>query len=541
MGGNFGNCKNKTLKKVSTTKDKQSSSNASHSSSTPNKQKALPTDRWRVLIDTNSLLQLDLLLKVFNFIESHPHLYTQYNIPFRTSDSGAKKLKVEIIVPTTVLSELDSLKNKKPELRPEISKASNFINNLFTDNRSTHEGKMYHITLVRSQGTRTDQERTLSNMSPDDRILQVAINEKAFLITDDILMRLSYESLEPNKKTVGFGVTARTINKVGSELLKQLANIMYTYNTNPDQVDSILIMKLTEQQMAELFTNQVDFYIDTVNNIPELVKKDYKYLTFDIGKAGDGINYSYKMQRNKIDPSLPNSELTRIYTQNKLDHLPTAKKGSSYETFTPKNPKQACAMDGLINHNVIMLKGASGSGKSYLAFQYAMKMIETGEYNKLIIMTNPEPVRGAAQIGYRKGTTTEKLLDMQIGNMLRAKFGGRDPIVKMIEQEQIEVLPVSDIRGYDTTGMNAIVWATECQNVDVDMMQLIIQRIGDDSKLIIDGDPKTQIDNYSAMVNNGMMKASEKFKEEPWYAEVELKDIVRSKWCKIAERLTKDM
>ncbi len=45
-----------------------------------------------------------------------------------------------------------------------------------------------------------------------------------------------------------------------------------------------------------------------------------------------------------------------------------------------------------------------------------------------------------------------------------------------------------DIRGFDTTGMKCGVYITEAQNMDISLMKLALQRIGEDSIAIIDGD-----------------------------------------------------
>jgi predicted ribonuclease YlaK len=51
-------------------------------------------------------------------------------------------------------------------------------------------------------------------------------------------------------------------------------------------------------------------------------------------------------------------------------------------------------------------------------------------------------------------------------------------------------LPLSDIRGYDTTGMKAGIYITEAQNLDRSLMKLALQRVGEDCICIIDGDNK---------------------------------------------------
>ena len=60
--------------------------------------------------------------------------------------------------------------------------------------------------------------------------------------------------------------------------------------------------------------------------------------------------------------------------------------------------------------------------------------------------------------------------------------------VRMIQEEKLILLPMSDVRGYDTSGMRAGVYISEAQNMSINLMKLALQRIGEDSVCIIDGD-----------------------------------------------------
>ena len=108
----------------------------------------------------------------------------------------------------------------------------------------------------------------------------------------------------------------------------------------------------------------------------------------------------------------------------------------------------------------------------------------------------------------------------------------------MILEEKLVLLPLSDIRGYDTSGMKAGIYISEAQNMDVELMKLTLQRIGEDSICIIDGDCKTQVDDiHFAGSNNGMRRASKIFKGEDVYGEITLRKIHRSRIAEIAEKL----
>jgi predicted ribonuclease YlaK len=197
---------------------------------------------------------------------------------------------------------------------------------------------------------------------------------------------------------------------------------------------------------------------------------------------------------------------------------------------------QQMVLNSLSTNQLTMIKGSAGTGKSYLAIGYLMWLLEKRKIDKVIVFCNTVATANSAKLGFMPGTKDEKLLDSSIGNMLSAKLGDSYALEQMIAQDKIQLLPMSDIRGFDTSRMNAGVYITEAQNMDISLMKLALQRIGDDSICIIDGDYNTQVDlNQYAGSNNGMRRMSEVFRGQDFYGEVELQNIYRGKIAKIAE------
>lgn len=199
---------------------------------------------------------------------------------------------------------------------------------------------------------------------------------------------------------------------------------------------------------------------------------------------------------------------------------------------------QALAADSFMHNKITMIKGLSGSGKSYLSMGFLMSQLEKRKIDKIIVFCNTVATRNAARLGFYSGSRTEKLLDSQIGNMLASKLGGLSAVERMIFDEKLVLLPLSDCRGYDTSGMRAGIYITEAQNMDTELMKLALQRIGEDCICIIDGDFKTQVDmvEYEG-ANNGMRRASEVFRGSDIYGEVTLKTIHRSKIAELADKI----
>lgn len=199
---------------------------------------------------------------------------------------------------------------------------------------------------------------------------------------------------------------------------------------------------------------------------------------------------------------------------------------------------QAMVSDSLMNNKITMIKGPAGAGKSHLATGYLFSLLERGKIDKIIIFCNTVATKNAAKLGFYPGSRDEKLLDSQIGNFLSSKLGGKIAVEELINQEKLLLLPMSDVRGYDTSGMNAGIYITEAQNLDVELLKLALQRVGEDSIIILDGDTKSQVDliDYEG-ANNGMRKASKVFRGEDIYGEIELQKIHRSRIAEIANRM----
>lgn len=202
------------------------------------------------------------------------------------------------------------------------------------------------------------------------------------------------------------------------------------------------------------------------------------------------------------------------------------------------DPYQQIALDCLENNQITMLRGPAGSGKSILAFGYMFQLLEKGKIDKIIVFCNTVATKGSAKLGFYPGSRTEKLLDSQIGNLLISKLGDRIYVEKLIDDGNLILLPMSDIRGYDTTGMNAAIYISEAQNLDIELMRLALQRVSEDSICILDGDSKTQVDlSMYAGAKNGMRRVNQVFRGANFYGEVALKNIHRSKIAALAQQM----
>lgn len=198
---------------------------------------------------------------------------------------------------------------------------------------------------------------------------------------------------------------------------------------------------------------------------------------------------------------------------------------------------QAFAADSLINNQLTMLKGPAGSGKTYLSLGYLFSLLDKHHIDRIVVFCNTVATKNSAKLGFYPGTRDEKLLDSQIGNLLISKIGSRIEVERLIDEGKLILLPLSDIRGYETPDQSGV-YISEAQNLDIDMMQLALTRIGDNSICIIDGDDNTQVDLPAyAGEYNGMKKVSKVYRGHDVYGEVELKFVHRSKIADLARQL----
>ena len=289
----------------------------------------------------------------------------------------------------------------------------------------------------------------------------------------------------------------------------------------------------------EVQTNYIDYseeytgFKEIVLNEQELAKF-YSDTLYHKENPYNLLNEQYLLIKNK------DNEIIDIYKwSEKMGYTKIRYNKFESKTFgktTAKDEYQKIAMDALKNHQITMLRGKAGTGKSYLSFAYMFELLEKNEIDKIIIFCNTVATKGSAKLGFYPGSRDEKLLDSQIGNLLSSKLGDKIAVERMIQDGSLVLLPMSDIRGYDTTGMRAAVYISEAQNLDIELMRLALQRIGEDSICILDGDSNAQVDlSLYAGSNNGMRRVSEVFRGSDIYAEVTLQQIHRSKIAELAD------
>ncbi len=154
------------------------------------------------------------------------------------------------------------------------------------------------------------------------------------------------------------------------------------------------------------------------------------------------------------------------------------------------NEEQKIAKSEILSNTVTLLKGQAGSGKTLLGCQVALDLFFNRQIEKIII-TRPV-VAAADDIGYLPGGLKEKM-DPWLAPIYANLYMlySKEHIDKMVEAQDIEILPFAFVRG--RTFVNAVVIVDEAQNVNNLQTEMIIGRLGLNSKMIFCGDT-SQID-----------------------------------------------
>lgn len=136
---------------------------------------------------------------------------------------------------------------------------------------------------------------------------------------------------------------------------------------------------------------------------------------------------------------------------------------------------------------IVIATGPAGTGKTILACHLGVRKLQAGDIQKLIL-TRPA-VSVEEQHGFLPGTLEEKMEPWlrPVYDVFYQYFSPQK-LQKLIQQQTIEICPLAYMRG--RTFENAWVIADEAQNMTPNQMLMLLTRIGNNSKMVITGDPK---------------------------------------------------
>ncbi|GEK10639.1 PhoH family protein [Pseudoalteromonas sp. McH1-7] len=432
----------------------------------------------------------------------------------------------DVVVPMTVLEELDHIKDRKSDVSRDARVAIRGLDDVLRD--ATPEQMLEGVALptLKLENHRTpssgkliivndhlfpDSISGLPGNENDHRIINCAVHlqtqysdKKVLLVTKDINMRL---------KAKGAG-----LKYVEDYRTDQLIDDIALLTSGFKKVDGDFW-----QDVGECQTQQNGRY--TIHEVPKSLVPDVfcnEYLIDDTNHfAARVVGYDDEHIR------LKDLGVERLMHRQAWG-------------VKPKNINQGMALDALLDTDIelVILTGPAGCGKTLLALASALEMIiEKGIYDKVIVTRNTPEI--AESIGFLPGTEEEKMAPWlaAITDTLEVLHKhDESPVTSrnyIMEKANIQFKSVNFMRGRSI--QNAVVILDESQNLTASQLKTIITRCGEGTKLICTGN-LAQIDsNYLTPVTSGLTYIVERFKDFEGSATINLNGVVRSRLASFAE------
>lgn len=396
-----------------------------------------------------------------------------------------------VIIPMSVIEELDSFKTAADERGKNARVVSRFLDELRSKGRLNAGVKLDSGGILKVELDHVQvlpKEFKLQEM--DNRILNTSYwyeqeKHNVILITKDINLRLKAEAI---------GLKAQDY-ECGKVKIDELYSGLTITETNSEVIDKFYKEKITKNSYNDLLPNQ-----------------------FVIFKASDNPQ---KTAIGKVD--------------NDCGHIKTLSPEPAPWGIRPLNKEQRCAMELLLDDSVklVTLIGIAGTGKTLLSLACGLqKSVDETVYRRLIICRSVIPV--GKDIGYLPGTKEEKLSTWMgaIYDNLEFIMDRRhqdDALLKfeyLLQNNKIEIASVTHIRGRTLPKQYMIV--DDAQNLTPHEIKTILSRAGEGTKVVVTGDPY-QIDNpYLDVASNGLTYIIDRFKGQKVYGHLTFTKTERS-------------
>ncbi len=272
---------------------------------------------------------------------------------------------------------------------------------------------------------------------------------------------LKYVYSENNALSIVFQSNELLLGILGefNNNLKELEKI--TNTSIYSRGNSILLKNTPEKN--EIIKNAIQFLVDQFLNNGTLEKKDIE----------SSIN------KFMIDEKVTNKSGNVEYI------IKTPKK-----SVIPRSEKQKNYIRALKESDIVVSAGPAGTGKTFLAVAVALTMLLEKKIER-IILSRPA-VEAGERLGFLPGDMREKV-DPYLRPLYDSLYDLLDfeKIQKKIEVGDIEIAPLAFMRG--RTLKNSFAILDEAQNATDTQIKMFLTRIGENSKIVINGDP-SQID-----------------------------------------------
>jgi phosphate starvation-inducible PhoH-like protein len=217
----------------------------------------------------------------------------------------------------------------------------------------------------------------------------------------------------------------------------------------------------------------------------------------------------------------PKPKTTRVVTKHDVD-----KKSIS---IIPKTETQGEYIKALTTSDQVVVFGPSGTGKTYVVASMAASLYYTKQINKVVI-TRPHVAVGE-KLGYLPGDLREKCEPWALPVLdVLDKHLGKGTVDTGMKNGNIEVAPMAMMRGRSFE--NAFIICDEAQNITFHELKMLLTRVGEDSKLVLNGDIM-QSDLKEADGLTQVLNLIKKYDMPIPVIEFGVDDIVRSRMTKM--------
>lgn len=242
------------------------------------------------------------------------------------------------------------------------------------------------------------------------------------------------------------------------------------------------LKELEKTTGSEIYFRGNSIIVKGNKNSNEKVKDAINYLIdrFRSNKSIDGTDIISSLNKDMVNDKKQQSTI-----QSLQEVIKTPKR-----SVIPRTIKQKEYVKALKTNQIVMSLGPAGTGKTYLAVAVALTMLLEKKVER-IILSRPA-VEAGERLGFLPGDMKEK-----IDPYLRPLYDSLndlldyDKIQRKIETGEIEIAPLAFMRG--RTLKNSFAILDEAQNATQMQIKMFLTRIGENSKLVVNGDP-SQID-----------------------------------------------
>lgn len=427
------------------------------------------------------------------------------NVILHDSDSIFQFEENDIVIPITVIEELDAFKKGQNQVNYHARQFIRYLDTLPGEGLVNGGVKMGdNKGLIRILTHYTDQNglsKIFHEYKPDHRILSAALHlQKALphravvLVSKDVNLRLKAKSL---------GLMAQDYY---SDKIKDIKNL-YRGIRLVEDYDPQIIDRMYTEHSAPLRECAIDSVMPN----------------------------EYFILRNGNKSAL-------AYYNPRMDQIENVKKNTAYGII-PRNSEQTFSLHALMNPDLplVTLSGKAGTGKTLLALAGAL---ERRKLYKQIFLARPIVALSNRDIGFLPGDVQSKIdpymqpLYDNLG-VIRGQYkeseNGYQLIGDLLENNKLLISPLAYIRGRSLNNIYFIV--DEAQNLTPHEVKTIITRAGEGTKVVFTGDPH-QIDTpYLDSRSTGLSYVIERMKDQPLHAHVTLEKGERSELAELASNL----